>query len=119
MKIPRKKKSYIRLMIIQILIIWTIVILSVCIALMKSSPIILIIGMLISVLLAILLSEYYYSGARFTCPKCKGSIKPSRVEFMCSMHVKKGREFRCPQCGDKVVSIEGFINDTEDKEYEE
>ena len=70
-------------------------------------------GTVTAILFAVILAEFYYSGARFVCPECNCGFVPPRADFMKSIHVKRGRKFTCPTCGKEVVAIESFKWDVE------
>ncbi len=110
MKIPKNHKVYAALMLVQILVIWGVVIAGFVITNNVLSFIPAIIGVCIGLILAFVLSEYYYAGASFMCPDCETKFKPSRKDFMKSVHVKHGRKFCCPKCNKLVVCKEGFVN---------
>ena len=109
MKIPHNHKRYITLMMLQVLLIVSVEILSIVMAWNHKDPIVFIGGLLICLALAVVLSKYYYVGAFFKCSVCETTFKPSQVDFMKNINVKRGRKFTCPNCAKKVKCKEGFI----------
>ena len=106
MKVPQKRKTYAAVMIAMILGIWAILIAGIVLGFVFWTFVLFIVGLVISLAMAVVLSEYYYSGSKFICPDCLSLVTPTRGEFMRSIHVKHGRRFSCPDCGKKVTCIE-------------
>ncbi len=109
MKIPHNHKRYIVVMLLQIFLIVILEVSSICLAWFYKSPMIFIGGLVICLLLAILLAKYYYAGAFFKCSVCETTFKPSQIEFMRNVNVKRGRVLTCPKCSKKVQCKEGFV----------
>lgn len=108
MNVSKNHKVYAALMLVQILLILAVVIGGFVITYNILSFIPALLGVCIGFMLAVVLSEYYYAGAAFMCPDCGKKFKPSRSDFMKSVHGKKGRKFCCPACNKVVVCKEGF-----------
>lgn len=114
MKVPKSRKKFVTIMMVMAacIILWEIA--WIVASVLYASVIPAIAGTITAMLFAIILAEFYYSGAQFVCPECNVGFVPKRADFMKSIHVKRGRKFTCPSCGKEVVAIESFRGDVED-----
>ncbi len=113
MKVPKSRKKFVTIMMCMAvaIVIWEI--LWIVCSVLYGSFIPALAGTVTAILFAVILAEFYYSGARFVCPECNCGFVPPRADFMKSIHVKRGRKFTCPTCGKEVVAIESFKWDVE------
>ena len=114
MKVPKSRKIFVTIMMVMAgcIILWEI--LWIVCSVLYGSFIPALAGTVTAILFAVILAEYYYSGAQFVCPECNCGFVPPRADFMKSIHVKRGRKFTCPTCGKEVVAIESFRGDVEE-----
>ena len=114
MKVPKSRKKFVQIMMTMAacIVIW--VIAWIVASVLYASVIPAIAGVVTGILFAVILAEFYYSGAEFVCPECNVGFVPKRSDFMKSIHVKRGRKFTCPTCGKEVVAIESFRGDVDD-----
>ena len=114
MKVPKSRKKFVTIMMVMAACIGIWVIAWIVASVLYASVIPAIAGVVTGILFAIILAEFYYSGAEFVCPECNVGFVPKRSDFMKSIHVKRGRKFTCPTCGKEVVAIESFRGDMDD-----
>lgn len=112
MRVPKKYKRYILVMMLQAFLIVLVEVVAILVSVKMMSVYPFIAGLVLCIILAFVLAEYYYSGACFKCKDCGRTFKPKKREFMRSVHIKKGRVFTCPSCSKKVRCKEGYIYGT-------
>jgi len=114
MKVPKSRKKFVTIMMVMAVCIALWLIAWIVASVLYASVVPALAGIVTSILFAVILAEFYYSGAEFVCPECNVGFVPKRSDFMKSIHVKRGRKFTCPTCGKEVVAIESFRGDMDD-----
>lgn len=64
------------------------------------------IGLIIAILCAILITKKYFRSVAYMCPNCHEQFKPKLSQIIFAAHTSKTRKLKCPYCNEKNHCLE-------------